>query len=188
SCSSTGLTMRQGPHQGAHKSTMTGILAASATSAKVVSSASAIHGSGSWHLPQRGVPAAAAGTRFICPQCPQRISSLAMAPLSRAGAPASFRQPLARDLEATMRSARLAVLQPCWDKSLPSDHRYSDCAGTAARALDICPVTGRGRGSRLWVTMRRFEVGGRSALVPARWRFLPRRGCGGLGVYQMPVL
>jgi hypothetical protein len=38
--------MRQGPHQGAHKSTMTGILAASATSPKVVSSASAIHGSG----------------------------------------------------------------------------------------------------------------------------------------------
>ncbi len=46
SYSSTGLTMRQGPHQGAHKSTMTGILAASATSPKVVSSASAIHGSG----------------------------------------------------------------------------------------------------------------------------------------------
>jgi hypothetical protein len=46
SCSSAGLTMRHGPHQGAHKSTMTGILAASATSPKVVSSASAIHGSG----------------------------------------------------------------------------------------------------------------------------------------------
>ena len=45
SCSSAGLTMRQGPHQGAHKSTTTGILAASATSPKVASSASAIHGS-----------------------------------------------------------------------------------------------------------------------------------------------
>jgi len=40
-----GLTVRQGPHQGAHKSTTTGILAASATSPKVESSASAIHGS-----------------------------------------------------------------------------------------------------------------------------------------------
>jgi hypothetical protein len=37
SCSSAGLTMRQGPHQGAHKSTRTGILTASATSPKVVS-------------------------------------------------------------------------------------------------------------------------------------------------------
>jgi hypothetical protein len=46
SYSSAGLTMRQGPHQGAHKSTMTGMLAASATSLKVASSASAIHGSG----------------------------------------------------------------------------------------------------------------------------------------------
>ncbi len=45
SCSSAGLTMRQGPHQGARKSTTTGILAASATSPKVASSASAIHGS-----------------------------------------------------------------------------------------------------------------------------------------------
>ena len=40
-----GLTVRQGPHQGAHKSTTTGILAAPATSPKVESSASAIHGS-----------------------------------------------------------------------------------------------------------------------------------------------
>ena len=45
SCSSAGLTVRQGPDQGAHKSTTTGILAASATSPKVESSASAIHGS-----------------------------------------------------------------------------------------------------------------------------------------------
>jgi hypothetical protein len=46
SCSSAGLTARQGPHQGAHRSTMTGIVAASATSPKVASPASAIHGSG----------------------------------------------------------------------------------------------------------------------------------------------
>jgi hypothetical protein len=55
-----GLTMRQGPHQGAHRSTMTGILATSAMPPKVVSSAPVIHGSGRWHLPQQGVPAAAA--------------------------------------------------------------------------------------------------------------------------------
>jgi hypothetical protein len=82
SCSSAGLTIRQGPHQGAHKSTTTGILAASATSPKVASSASAIHGSASWHLPQRGVPAAAAGTRLVWPQCPHRTSPPVMASLS----------------------------------------------------------------------------------------------------------
>jgi hypothetical protein len=62
SWSSTGLTIRQGPDQGAHRSTRTGILAPSATSPKVASSAPVIHGSCVWHLPQRGVPAAAAGT------------------------------------------------------------------------------------------------------------------------------
>ena len=35
SCSSAGLTARHGPHHGAHRSTMTGIVAASATSPKV---------------------------------------------------------------------------------------------------------------------------------------------------------
>jgi hypothetical protein len=64
---------------------MTGTLAASAISANVVSSASAIHGSGSWHLPHRGVPAAAAGTRLAWPQCAQWVSPLAMALLSRTG-------------------------------------------------------------------------------------------------------
>jgi hypothetical protein len=59
SCSRAGLIVRHGPHYGARKSTRTGILAASATSPNVVSSASAIHGSGWWHLPHRGVPAAA---------------------------------------------------------------------------------------------------------------------------------
>ena len=82
SCSTAGLTMRQGPHQGACRSTMAGSLAASATSAKEVSSASAIHGSGRCHLPQRGVPAAAAGTRFAWPQCPPRISPPAAASFS----------------------------------------------------------------------------------------------------------
>ena len=40
-----GLTMRHGPHHGAHRSTTTGSGAASATSANVSSSASASHGS-----------------------------------------------------------------------------------------------------------------------------------------------
>jgi hypothetical protein len=50
----------------------------------------AIHGSGRWHLPSGGVPAAAAGTRFAWPQRPHRISLPAMASLSRAGASAGF--------------------------------------------------------------------------------------------------
>ena len=45
-CSSAGLTIRHGPHQGAHRSTSTGILEPSTTSAKSSSPASAIHGSG----------------------------------------------------------------------------------------------------------------------------------------------
>ena len=52
---SAGLTIRHGPHHGAHMSTTTGTDAASATSAKVSSPASTIQGSGWWQLPQRGV-------------------------------------------------------------------------------------------------------------------------------------
>ena len=67
--------MRHGPHHGAHRSTTTGMDAASATSANVSSPASAIQGSGWWQLPQRGIPAAAAGTRLRRPQLRQRTSS-----------------------------------------------------------------------------------------------------------------
>jgi hypothetical protein len=49
--------------------------AASATSANVASSASAIQGSGWWQFPQRGMPAAAAGTRLRRPQFGQVTSS-----------------------------------------------------------------------------------------------------------------
>ena len=42
--------------------------------ANVASPASTIHGSGRWQSPQRGVPAAAAGTRFLRPQFGQRIT------------------------------------------------------------------------------------------------------------------
>jgi hypothetical protein len=52
-------------------STTTGTEAASATSAKLPSPASTIQGSGWWQLPQRGIPSAAAGTRFFRPQCGQ---------------------------------------------------------------------------------------------------------------------
>ena len=68
SCSNAGLTIRHGPHHGAHRSTSTGSAAHSTTVAKLASSASAIHGSGEWHWPQRGTPLAAAGTRFFRPQ------------------------------------------------------------------------------------------------------------------------
>src|SRR5207253_3052897 len=81
SCSSAELTIRQGPHHVAHKSTTTGLLADSATSPKVASSASAIQGRGWRHLPHRGVPAAAAGTRLAVPQCPHLTTPPVMAPL-----------------------------------------------------------------------------------------------------------
>jgi hypothetical protein len=68
SCSSAGLTIRHGPHQLAHRSTRTGIDEFSAISANVSSRASTIHGSHWWHCAQRGLPAAAAGTRFFRPQ------------------------------------------------------------------------------------------------------------------------
>src|SRR5262245_34545086 len=84
-CSSAGLTIRHGPHQGAHRSTSTGTAACSATSAKVSSPASAIHGSGLWQMPQRGVPEAAAGTRLVRPQFGHLISREAMSGLVLVG-------------------------------------------------------------------------------------------------------
>src|SRR4029079_6249913 len=68
SFSSTGLTIRHGPHHGAHRSTRTGSVASSATAAKSSSVASTIHGSGWWQLLQRATPRAAFGTRFLRPQ------------------------------------------------------------------------------------------------------------------------
>jgi len=49
-------------------STSTGTEAPSAAAAKLASSASTIHGSSSWQLPHRVVPAASAGTRLRRPQ------------------------------------------------------------------------------------------------------------------------
>jgi len=65
--SSIGLTVRHGPHHGAHKSTKTGSTDFSTISAKLSVAASVIHGSGARHCPHRGPPAAAAGTRFFRP-------------------------------------------------------------------------------------------------------------------------
>lgn len=64
SCSRIGLTVRHGPHHGAHRSTITGSEVRSATSANVASSASATQGNGDLQRPQRGVPVEAAGTRL----------------------------------------------------------------------------------------------------------------------------
>jgi hypothetical protein len=86
SCSSAGLTMRHGPHQGAHRSTSTGTDGASAIAAKVSSPASTIHGSGLWQLPQCGVPFATAGTRFRRPQCGHLTTSSDMGPPLLSGA------------------------------------------------------------------------------------------------------
>lgn len=71
SCSRAGLTMRQGPHQVAHRSTSTGTGDRSATSPKSASPASVIHGRCSWQFPHLGRPSPTAGTRLRFPQCGQ---------------------------------------------------------------------------------------------------------------------
>jgi hypothetical protein len=60
SFSRTGLTIRHGPHHGAHTSTRTGVLDISTTSAKSLSPAWTIQGNGWPHLPQTGLPSAVA--------------------------------------------------------------------------------------------------------------------------------
>ena len=62
--SSTGATMRHGPHQGAQRSTSTNSLVV-VTCAKSASVASAIQGRSRLQDAQRGRPVAAAGTRFL---------------------------------------------------------------------------------------------------------------------------
>src|SRR3954447_15794964 len=77
--STTGETIRHGPHHGAQKSTRTGMVAWIAES-NVCASASAIHGSGWWQLPQRGTPSAETGTRLRLPQLGQTtIGAVAVA-------------------------------------------------------------------------------------------------------------
>src|SRR5271170_6255985 len=96
-CASAGLTIRHGPHQGAHRSTTTGTDARSATSAKVFSPASTTQGSALWQLPQLGIPEAAAGTRFLRPQFGHRIIS------SEILTPASTRRILVRHGDLAVR-------------------------------------------------------------------------------------
>ena len=70
SFSRAGLTIRQGPHHGAHTSTSTGRLDSSTTAWNSSSLASTTQRSGVLHFPQRGMPLATAGTRFLAPQLP----------------------------------------------------------------------------------------------------------------------
>src|SRR6478752_3906320 len=70
SFSRAGLTIRQGPHHGAHTSTSTGRLDSSTTAWNSSSFASTTHRSGVLHFPHRGMPLATAGTRFLVPQLP----------------------------------------------------------------------------------------------------------------------
>src|SRR5688572_32642726 len=77
SCSSAGLTIWHGTHQGAHTSTSTGMVAASATEADSVSVELTTQGSGVWHFPQRGTPRATDGTRFLIRQLVHNTIGLA---------------------------------------------------------------------------------------------------------------
>ena len=65
--STTGETMRQGPHHGAHKSTSTGSEEV-ISSSKLSVSASTIHGSGAWQTLHRGTPRGRGRTRFFLAQ------------------------------------------------------------------------------------------------------------------------
>src|SRR3989442_3911016 len=67
-----GDTMRQGPHQGAQKSTMTGSELCSTTAGKAGSLRSVSHGNVAPQLPPCGTPEAAGRTRFIFAQVGQR--------------------------------------------------------------------------------------------------------------------
>ena len=67
-----GAMVRQGPHQGAQRSTSTGSLVVTAAS-KSSSPAATSHGRSRWHEPQRGVPDAATGTRFLVPHDGQAV-------------------------------------------------------------------------------------------------------------------
>src|ERR1700736_4376407 len=72
--STTGDTIRHGPHHGAEKSTSTGSVLCSTTAGYSASPLSVSHGKVWPQLPQCGTPPAAGGTRFILPQFSQRTS------------------------------------------------------------------------------------------------------------------
>src|ERR1700674_1446227 len=73
--STTGDTIRHGPHHGAQKSTSTGSVLCSTTAGYSASPLSVSHGKVWPQLPQCRTPAAAGGTRFILPQFGQRTSA-----------------------------------------------------------------------------------------------------------------
>src|SRR5438105_65485 len=70
-CSTAGLTIRQGPHQGAQKSTSTGTGLSSTTAWKLCSSASTSQGRGLPQFPHTGTPLASGRTRLAFPQAGQ---------------------------------------------------------------------------------------------------------------------
>ena len=78
-CSTMGDTIRQGPHQGAQKSTSTGSVLCSTTAGKSGSPLSVSQGKVAPQLPQCGTPVAAGRTRFVLPQFGQRTSAGSLA-------------------------------------------------------------------------------------------------------------
>ena len=75
-CSITGLTIRQGPHQGAQMSTRTGRGLLSTASANRSSPTSTSHGRSWWQFAHRGRPVAASGTRLRRPQDGQATTAV----------------------------------------------------------------------------------------------------------------
>src|SRR5687768_12378111 len=71
-CSTPGAISRHGPHHGAQRSSSTG-RRVSTTSSKSSWPAATSQGRSVWHEAQRGVPAAAAGTRFLVPHEGQAV-------------------------------------------------------------------------------------------------------------------
>src|ERR1700694_2876232 len=70
--STMGDTIRQGPHQGAQKSTRSGNELCSTTAGNSPPPLRVGHGTAAPQLPQCGTPLAADRTRFILPQLGQR--------------------------------------------------------------------------------------------------------------------
>lgn len=109
SCSSTGATIRHGPHHGAHRSRST-IGEASRAPSMVVSSAGTNHGKSAWHFAQRGLPDAATGVRFFTPQEVQRAI-----PVSAITQVCTRRTPIPKDRICKARSvAPRSLFAPRW--------------------------------------------------------------------------
>ena len=80
--STSGETMRHGPHHGAQKSTSTGTDAL-ISSSKLSGAASTIQGRSVWQTLQRGTPDGLGRTRFFVPQLGQAMIVLASVVVAR---------------------------------------------------------------------------------------------------------